>query len=290
MANGLRDALDAAWGDFTTDDVGLDWLRYTGNARPERWWVEAVTRHSRVTFIFETVSTRSQEGVPAGMMDCSWAELRALDVHPGVASIAVVVSDGNGRDNWSAYDYGYGWGLRATIAFFPYGAKPICQSFLDGARAALAQRGMSHLLIDGDWVPETWGDGTLMSQVVGFSPVGNTDLNHVWAPYWPTYNQSGSLIPQQEDSNMISVQMKEGGPDCHLWVDENGKIAFRQFVQGTAGQVITVPARNGEDYKVIDPKPLVASAFGSTIISYAAEGHREAVVTPTGYGPVVDLL
>lgn len=290
MANGLRDAVDAAWGDFPTWDVGLDWLRYTGNARPSSEWVQLVIRHSRVTFIFETVSTRSQEGRPAGLMDCAWAEPRALEVHPQVASIAVVVSDGNWRDNWSAYDYGYGYGERATIAFFPYGAKPICQSFLDGARAALAARNRLDLLMDGDWVPETWGAGTLMSQVVGYSPIDNTDLNNVWAPYWPGSTPLQPELELEEDTGVISVKMTPSSPDLHMWVNEHGRIVGRTYSAGTAGAVIEIPVRTGAYDKVIDTKPLVSSAFGQTLVAYAVDGNREAVVSPTGFGPIIDLF
>ena len=57
-----------------------------------------------------------------------------------------------------------------------------------------------------------------MSQVVGPSPIGNTDLNHVWAPYWPIV----VAPPQQKDSDMhIGVNKAEG-----WFVNEGGKLAF----------------------------------------------------------------
>ncbi len=175
----MRDMLDAAWGDFPTNDIGYDWARYTGNARPTAAWCAAVAQHSRITFIQETDSQRSKAGFAAGADDCRYAEARAREVHRGVESLAVVVSDGNGADNWDASEYGRGWASAATLAFFPYGAVPICESFIRGA-------GASPLNLRVTWVPETWGKGTGLSQVVGASPVANTDLNHVWAPYYPT--------------------------------------------------------------------------------------------------------
>lgn len=185
--------LDAAWGDFPTIDVGYDWARYTGNARPDAAWVATVLTHSRVTFIQESYSTRSSEGYDVGVADCRYAEQRAREVHPGVESIAVVVSDGNGADNWDASPYGQGWADAATIPFFPYGAQPICESFLRGAA-------QSRLCLGGTWVPETWGQGTFMSQLVTASPLANTDLNTVHAAYYPV--APTPPVQSEEDDDM----------------------------------------------------------------------------------------
>lgn len=172
----MRDALDAAWGDFPTVDVGYDWLRYTGTARPTAAWVSAVVPYARVTFVQESYSTRSSEGYAVGVIDCRYAEQRAREVHPGVESIAVVVSDGNNGDLWDASEYARGWSDTATIPFFPYGDQPICESFLRGAHG---------LVLNGTWVPATWGTGTFLTQLVTPSPIANTDLNTVHQPYWP---------------------------------------------------------------------------------------------------------
>lgn len=190
----MRDALDAAWGDFPVGD--LDWLRYTGSARPDAGWVNSCLAAGLiVTFIQESYPSRSSEGFDVGVADCRFAEARAREVHPGVRSIAVVVSDGNGADNWDASEYGRGWQSVATLPFFAYGAVPICESFARGAPASL-----------GTWVPETWGQGTLMSQVVGPSPVADTDLNHVHADY-----TGGAAVPARKGRSVIYREDKADG-------------------------------------------------------------------------------
>lgn len=263
MANGLRDALDAAWGEFPTEDIGYDWLRYTGNARPDAGWVSAVTQHSRVTFIQETTSTRSQQGFLAGVYDCQFAEPRARAVHPNVESIAVVVSDGWRGDVWDCSEYGRGWASVATIAFFPYGAVPICESFIVGA-------GSSPLNLGGTWVPETWGAGTLMSQVVGPSPIDNTDLNHVWAPYYPT---TPIIAPSWKDYDMhIGVNKAEG-----WFVVDGGKltshftgpdVGFGVPQDATTGQWPNVPAKVYTDAEVAELKKGVSVGSVSVDIDY----------------------
>lgn len=170
-------------------DLNLDALVYTGSARPTQEWVN----HCRelgiiVTFIQETVSTRSQQGFDAGVYDCQYAEARAKELgHTG--SIAYVVSDGSWSDVWDASEYGRGVQSVATLPFFSYGAVPICESFNRGAPRSL-----------GTWVPETWGVGTLLTQVVGSSPVADTDLNHVHADY--TGTPAPAPIPKKEESDM----------------------------------------------------------------------------------------
>lgn len=154
----MRDALDAAWGDF---DPGTthDWLRYTGSARPTTDWVNACLAAGLiVTFIQEAYSTRSSEPYGVGVADCRYAEQRAREVHPGVRSLAVCASDGNYADVWDASEYARGWSDAASLPFFPYGAHGVIDSFLAGAQAG---RG-AHLLVIGNdglpgrWVPETW--------------------------------------------------------------------------------------------------------------------------------------
>lgn len=211
MANGLRDALDAAWGDFPTNDVGYDWKRYTGNARPDQAWCDAVTQHSRLTFIMETYSQRSQEGAPAGSMDCLFAEQRARDRFPGVASIAVCVSDGNSADDWDASAYGADWARVATVAFYPYGTPSICASFCRGANSSLC--------LMGDWVPATWGETRapmtrLVTQVVGYSPIANTDLNEVWAPYYPV-GPAPTPTPGDDDVDRVLYRTVDDGHETY---------------------------------------------------------------------------
>ena len=201
------------------------------------------TLHSRITFIQETYSTRSQEGYVAGQVDCVFAERRAREIHPQVASIAVVVSDGNYADRWDAREYARGWSDYATIPFFPYGAVPICESFISGAHG---------LVLRGTWVPETWGLGTFMSQVVGFSPIPSTDLNHVWAPYYPVVIDIPT--PPEEYDMHIGVNKAEG-----WFVVDGGRITshftgpdvgFGVPQDATTGQWPNVPAKGYTDVEV----------------------------------------
>jgi hypothetical protein len=277
----MRKALDAAWGDFPTEDVGYDWLRYTGNARPSREWCAAVSQHSRLTFIQETYSTRSQEGFQAGVYDCQFAEPRARAVHPGVESIAVVVSDGNYADNWDASEYGRGWASVATIAFFPYGAVPICESFIRGATSVLN--------LGGTWVPETWGAGTFMSQVVGYSPVADTDLNDVWAPYWPAATPPAPVpTSQEEDDGMRVYIFEDHGRAHHLWIGEDGRIRDRTYDQGNPNPVVVVPVPGDVAIDTtVGLTPL--STFGSTVLYGATKDGRELQLSPSPFGYVASV-
>lgn len=189
----MRDAVDfmSAPDPQLLHDLELDALCYTGSARPSQDWVDRCRALGViVTFVQETVSTRSQQGYQAGVYDCQFAESRAKELgHTG--SIAYVVSDGSWSDVWDASDYGRGVQSVATLPFFAYGAVPICESFNEGAPHSL-----------GTWVPETWGTGTLLTQVVGASPVADTDLNHVHADY------TGSAqvpLPKDDDDMWIAV-------------------------------------------------------------------------------------
>lgn len=176
----MRDAVDfmSAPDPGLLKQLDLDALPYTGNARPSAEWFAQMQANGLPVrcMIQETISTRSQQGFQAGVYDCQFAEQRSREVNPDVQSIAVVVSDGNGADRWDASQYGAGWASVATLRFFPYGALGVTASFLAGAKG-------SPRSIDGEWVPETWGAGRLISQVVGASPVPNTDLNRVHADY-----------------------------------------------------------------------------------------------------------
>lgn len=221
MTGAYRDALDAAWGDFSVADamrLGLDWLRYTGSARPTKEWVDECVRSGlRVTAIQETYSTRSQEGAPAGSMDCNFAETRFLPIHPILESIAVVVSDGDSSNRWDASAYGADWGRRATVAFFPYGTPYICDSFLEGAGDTAPA-----LALSADWVPETWGQSVpgrrALTQVVGYSPVPNTDLNRVDKPYYP----SSTPPPQRKDDDMVLYTTTDDNGLLTYYRDEGG--------------------------------------------------------------------
>lgn len=198
--------LDAAWGDFTPDGR-WDWARYTGSARPSADWVNAcLAAGSVVTFIQEAYSTRSSEGYDVGVADCTYAEKRAREVHPGVRSLAVCASDGSYTDVWDASEYGRGWSDTATLPFFPYGAHGVIDSFVAGAQKG---RGARLLVVGNDgqpgrWVPETWGPTNLLGQVVGPSPVPDTDLNHVHADYTGVPPAPIPPPPPEEDDVLYS--------------------------------------------------------------------------------------
>ncbi len=197
-------------------------LVYCGNARPDQAYIDDLHAHGIVTtYIMETTSTRSQQGAQAGRLDCIFAEQRVKEQgHHG--SIAVVVSDGNAADNWDASAYGQGWASAATLPFFAYGAVPICESFNRGAPASL-----------GTWVPATWGNGTLLTQVVGSSPVADTDLNIVHADY-----TGATAPPAQKDDDMPMYITKASDTSVGVWVTDSQtrryvnaeEWAFAQFV------------------------------------------------------------
>lgn len=178
----MRDTLDFS---FTIPDpatiaaLGLGAAPYTGNARPSADWFAGAT--GLVDWITqETYSTRSQEGYTVGTLDARFAQDRSAE-RGYTGPIAVAVSDGNYADTWDASEYGRGWSDTATARFFPYGAKGITASFIAGALAGAGAYLLvaGHDGLPGDWVPETWGHGTIAGQVVGPSPIPGTDLNHV---------------------------------------------------------------------------------------------------------------
>ncbi len=148
---------------------------YTGNARPSQGWFDEGRAKgvAPLWMIQETISSRSQQGFQAGVFDCEFAEGRARERgHDG--ALAVVVSDGNGRDAWDASGYGQGWASVATLRFFAYGAVGVIATFESGAACPL--------LIPGGWIPETWGHGVVASQLVGPQAAISTahDLNDVF--------------------------------------------------------------------------------------------------------------
>lgn len=273
----MRDALDAAWGDFPTDDVGYDWLRYTGPARPTAAWCAAVARHSRITFIYESTSTWSQQGYAAARSACIEHEARAREVYPGVESMAVVVSDGNGADRWDASECGRGWASVATLPFFPYGAVPICESFIQGARPSSLNLGVT-------WVPETWGVGTGLSQVVGFSPIPNTDLNRVRAPYYPVGPTPPTPIPTREESGDVEI-FDVKGVTYHLWVGSDGHCRYRAYQNGAPQTILDISVLSGDVF--FDPTVKLGrvDAFGVTVFYGAAKtAGSEIMVYPGPFG------
>jgi hypothetical protein len=223
-----RNALDFSYARPSADTilgVGInEVLVYCGNALPDQSYIDGLrSRGITVTYIMETVSTRSQQGFQAGVFDCQFAESRTK--HQGhTGSIAVVVSDGNAADNWDASEYGRGWASVATLPFFAYGAVPICESFTRGA----------HGLCLGSWVPITWGQGTLISQLVTPSPIADTDLNIVHADYTVGH----PAPPAQKDDDMPLYITKASDTSVGVWVTDSQtrryvnaeEWAFAQFV------------------------------------------------------------
>lgn len=180
----MRDAVDfvVAPDPAALQEHDLEPWPYTGNARPSADWVNECRSLgvAPTVFIQETVSTRSQEGYQAGVYDCQFAEARARALGH-VGPIDYVVSDGNSADVWDASEYGRGISDTATLRYFGYGALGVLASFFAGARAGegagLLVRGVDGA--GGEHVPSTWGNANLVTQVVGPSPIPNTDLNLV---------------------------------------------------------------------------------------------------------------
>lgn len=166
----------------------LDPSSYTGSARFSQGFFDRARElgYPVTVMIQETVSERSQEpnGYIKGVMDCQFAESRARE-RGFTGPIDYVVSDGNSADSWDSSEYGRGISDTMTLGAFGYGAHGVLDSF---TRGLLAGHG-AHLVIMGNdgqpgrHVPETWGGTNLIGQVVGPSPIPDTDLNHVHADY-----------------------------------------------------------------------------------------------------------
>lgn len=267
----MRDAVDfmSAPDPGLLKSLDLDALPYTGSARPSADWfaqMSAVGLPVRC-MIQETVSTRSQSGYQAGVLDCQFAESRAREVNPDVQSIAVVVSDGSYSDAWDASGYGQGWASVATLQFFPYGALGVTSTFLAGAKT-------SPLSIDGEWVPETWGTGRLMSQVVGPSPVPDSDLNHVHADY------TGGSTPSPKELPEMFVGLKQTGGNVYAaaWVDGGQIIRWFGGANSPFG-FLQVP-KDAVDFanrQALKPEVLTAGEWAPIEKRTAA-----SQVTPTG--------
>lgn len=154
---------------------------YTGNAQPDDAWFAACAalHNSPQVTIQEMYSTRSQEGQQAAIFDVQFAEFRARK--RGVGIVDYAVSDGNGTDSWDASEYGLWISNTATLRYFFYGSLGVIASAVAGALrgrgAGLLVRGVDGA--GGEHVPSTWGNANLVTQVVGPSPIPNTDLNLV---------------------------------------------------------------------------------------------------------------
>jgi hypothetical protein len=165
-------------------DADVDAVPYCDAARPSQDWINTVRADGRLpSFIYESVSTWSQGGdATAGTCTTHEAHIKATG-HTG--SVMVVVSDGSAHDPNYGYDQivatGKHWSDEATMPFYPYGNVYCCEAFIAGARTGAG----AHLLVKGigggpdAMIPETWGFGGIASQLVGGSPIPNTDLDVV---------------------------------------------------------------------------------------------------------------
>ena len=211
----MRDAVDG----IVEYDPGLlvgpdlDPTSYTGNARFSQGFFDRAAQLGRPVawMIQETYSTRSQEGYQAGVYDARFAESRAAE-RGWRGPIAYVVSDGNGADRWSSYEYARGLGDASTVGYYVlgYGANGVLEDFAPGVRASAGAERL-FLGTDGDgarWVPETWGPNNAVGQVVGPSPIPDTDLNHVHVDFGaaaPTPAPSPARPPTEAEMQLLIV-------------------------------------------------------------------------------------
>ncbi len=204
--------------------LNLDGIPYTGNARPPAaWFADMKARGLTVyTMLQETISTRSQQGFQAGVYDCQFAERRAREVNPDVRFIDYVVSDGSWVDAWDCSDYGRGVNATAALGVLCYGSTGCCDTFNRGAPKSI-----------GTHIPNTWGQGSIMTQLVAPSPVADTDLNIVHVDYTGT-----GTGPTKKDDDMPLYITKATDTSVGVWVTDSqtrrwvdpGEWAFAQFV------------------------------------------------------------
>lgn len=204
----MRNAIDFSYARPSPDEVaahGFDILVYTGPARPDRAYLDAMrAKGVGVTLIQESDPNRSQAGRAAGVADAQYADSRADEVgHPVTASIAYVVSDGSAGDpNYGAENIAaYAAGIQSVSRrpFFFYGNQYTTDAALRGAPQAL-----------GSWIPSTWGNGSLLSQEANVaSPIADTDLNTVHADYQGGTSPSGDDDVTQEQMDTLGKWMQE---------------------------------------------------------------------------------
>lgn len=178
----MRAAIDFSFARPSVQDLishELDVLCYTGSARPDAgYFADLRAAGIAVTLVQESDPNRSQQGYSAGVEDARFADSRADEVgYPRSASIAYVVSDGSAGDPSSGGDqiaeYARGVVETSMRKVFWYGNVYATSAAMSGAPHSL-----------GTWIPSSWGTGTLLTQEANIaSPIGDTDLNTVHAPY-----------------------------------------------------------------------------------------------------------
>lgn len=232
----MRNAIDFSFARPSPDDVaahGLDILVYTGNARPDATYLQAMrARGVAVTFIQESDPNRSQKGYAAGVADAQFADSRVDAVgYPVNASVAYVVSDG------SAGDPNYGWPSIAAYAkgiqdtsrrpFFFYGNQYATNAALSGAPKAL-----------GTWIPSTWGTATLLRQEANIaSPIADTDLNTVLQPYGAWGQTAPTPTPSGDDDEMAKpLYIGKKSQDVGIWATDG---VFKRHVTPDEWKFVT---------------------------------------------------
>lgn len=178
----MRAAIDFSFARPSVQDLishELDVLCYTGSARPDAgYFADLRAAGIAVTLVQESDPNRSQQGHGAGVEDARFADSRADEVgYPRSASIAYVVSDGSAGDPSSGGDqiseYARGVVETSVRPVFWYGNVYATDAAMSGAPNSL-----------GTWIPSSWGTGSLLTQEANIaSPIGDTDLNTVHAPY-----------------------------------------------------------------------------------------------------------
>ncbi len=227
----MRDAIDFSFARPTpqaVSDLNLDILVYTGNARPDKAYLDAMRAAGvAVTLIQESDPNRAQQGYNAGVADAQYADSRADEVgYPNHASIAYVVSDGSATNPSTGGDAiaAYAKGVQDTSRrpFFFYGNQYAVDNAVSGANRAL-----------GSWVPSTWGTATLLRQEANLaSPIPDTDLNTVHQEYAAWGQGVPTPTPPKEDD------------------DDMPHFAYLRNLDGTTAQMLVDGARMTHDFGV----------------------------------------
>lgn len=123
-------------------------------------------------------------------------------------------------------------------------------------------------------------DGSVAHQ---YQDVGPYDISVV-ADYWPGVDEQPVPAPiQPTEDDVLSIVWT--GIAYHVWVN-NGKVLYRAYKQGGPQQIITVPG----SYTVDEgQRPLVATAYGTTVLYYASTDGREVVVSPSAVGLIATV-
>jgi hypothetical protein len=192
-------------------ELNLDVLVYTGNARPEQWWIDRCREAGVVvTFTQETYSARSQEGYQAGVLDAQFADARC-DERGHQGSVCYVVSDGNSGDpnpenSNRAQIVAYGQAVAQTSRrpFFFYGNRYAVDAALEGAAKVPGAPAVS---LVGGWLPRTWDfdpSRDLIAQEPNLpTPIDGTDFNTVHREYTITSGDDFLMALTDEEQHRI---------------------------------------------------------------------------------------